>query len=309
MNGFTVFDYINRCWNEQPDKLKTNPAHLFAEPNTKQSFESCRRDYLTGRTFVKRHCFSAKPSIQSKNGFFFSVAIESAKSVFEQQTGLPLKFDPMYKDYYCEIAPENLGFFRQWEHQQGSIVFLQDCLSLSIALGMYKNPDAGSYTPIGQLVTSAKYYRKADAISSLIEQVKTVINLIPSYKGANVICSVPKNPNKVFDLPEKVTSAVCSSLNKTNVTQGFKFENKKLPIKEVEYAKKWAMWEETGLNFQKTSSADVTHKSVLLIDDVYQSGKTMQFVAMKLQEAGAGEVYGLCLTKTLGDYDNTTGEH
>ena len=82
-----------------------------------------------------------------------------------------------------------------------------------------------------------------------------------------------------------------------------------MPIKEVEYAKKWAMWEETGLNFQKTSSADVTHKSVLLIDDVYQSGTTMQFVAMKLQEAGAGEVYGLCLTKTLGDYDNTTGEH
>ena len=45
------------------------------------------------------------------NGFFFSVAVESAKSVFEQHTGLQLKFDPSYKDYWCEIAPENLDFF------------------------------------------------------------------------------------------------------------------------------------------------------------------------------------------------------
>lgn len=242
-------------------------------------------------------------------GCVFSVSVESAKSVFEQQTALQLKFDPCYKGYWCEIAHDNLDFFRQWESKQGSIVFLQDSLSLSIALGMNKDPDSGNYKPVGQLVNSAKYYRKADAISGLIERVKSVVSLIPSYKGANVICSVPKNPSKVFDLPEKVTSAVCSIFNMPNVTQGFRFENEKLPIKEVEYSKKWRMWEETGLNFQTTSSADVTHKSVLLIDDVYQSGTTMQFVAMKLQEAGAGEVYGLCLTKTLGDYDNTTGKH
>ena len=83
-------------------------------------------------------------------------------------------------------------------------------MSLSFALGMNKYPDSGNYTPVGQLVTSAKYSGQANAISSLIERVKTVINLIPSYKGANVICSVPYNPIKVFGLPEKETSAVCS---------------------------------------------------------------------------------------------------
>ena len=28
--GLTVFDYINKCWNEEPDKFETNPMHLFA---------------------------------------------------------------------------------------------------------------------------------------------------------------------------------------------------------------------------------------------------------------------------------------
>ena len=30
LKGLTVFDYINKCWNEEPDKFKTNPVHLFA---------------------------------------------------------------------------------------------------------------------------------------------------------------------------------------------------------------------------------------------------------------------------------------
>ena len=29
LKGSTVFDYMNKCWNEEPDKFKTNPMHLF----------------------------------------------------------------------------------------------------------------------------------------------------------------------------------------------------------------------------------------------------------------------------------------
>ena len=30
LKGLTVFDYINKCWNEESDKFKTNHLHLFA---------------------------------------------------------------------------------------------------------------------------------------------------------------------------------------------------------------------------------------------------------------------------------------
>ena len=30
LKGLKVFDYVNICWNEEPDKFKTNPLHLFA---------------------------------------------------------------------------------------------------------------------------------------------------------------------------------------------------------------------------------------------------------------------------------------
>ena len=29
LKGLKVFDYINKCWNEEPDKFITNPMHLF----------------------------------------------------------------------------------------------------------------------------------------------------------------------------------------------------------------------------------------------------------------------------------------
>ena len=31
MKGLTVFDYLNKCWNDEPEKFKTNPVHQFAD--------------------------------------------------------------------------------------------------------------------------------------------------------------------------------------------------------------------------------------------------------------------------------------
>lgn len=30
LKDLTVLDYINKCWNEEPDNFKTIPLHLFA---------------------------------------------------------------------------------------------------------------------------------------------------------------------------------------------------------------------------------------------------------------------------------------
>ena len=33
LKGLTVFDYINKCWNEEPERFKFNPRHMFADLN------------------------------------------------------------------------------------------------------------------------------------------------------------------------------------------------------------------------------------------------------------------------------------
>jgi hypothetical protein len=47
------------------------------------------------------------------------------------------------------------------------------------------------------------------------------------------------------------------------------------------------------------------HRRVLLMDDIYQSGTTLNYVAKQLYEAGASAVYGLICEKTSRDDDNT----
>lgn len=46
---------------------------------------------------------------------------------------------------------------------------------------------------------------------------------------------------------------------------------------------------------------DLEGKSILLVDDLYQSGLTMQYVAMILKNAGCSRVFGLTLVKSLGN--------
>ena len=46
---------------------------------------------------------------------------------------------------------------------------------------------------------------------------------------------------------------------------------------------------------------DLNGKTVLLVDDMYQSGITLQYIAMRLKERGADRVFGMALVKSLGN--------
>jgi len=53
------------------------------------------------------------------------------------------------------------------------------------------------------------------------------------------------------------------------------------------------------------TGAGITDRpAVIVIDDKYQSGISIQFVASVLRAAGAGEIFGFCAVKTLRDTDN-----
>ena len=52
------------------------------------------------------------------------------------------------------------------------------------------------------------------------------------------------------------------------------------------------------------TNEDKLDNDIILLDDIYQSGTTIQFVAMKLIEAGAKRIFGLTTVKARRNTDN-----
>ena len=258
----------------------------------------------------RRRCFASHTGLQlnKKNGSrSFSVNFsESIRPILTAQTGLALFYSQQYNNYYRVIySDEELELISSWEKKLGSRVFIRDCLYASIALDTnFVDNTSGQRTDIGNLEHRGKNSQDQDAINKLTDIVVQTIDELPYYNDADLICSVPPHPDKEFDLPSKVTSLVSSKTDKQDVTKGFVFGGQKSSVKTSTIDEKWDVWEGAKISFQNSSAFNVNNKTVVLIDDKYQSGITIQYIAMKLQQAGAHQVYGLSFVKTLRDTGN-----
>jgi phosphoribosylpyrophosphate synthetase len=254
----------------------------------------------------RRKCFHGNSEVQkNKARPTFSVSVESAKKIFESQTGQSLDYNPKFDKYFKYVNKEEIDHIEKWEKNQGCRVFLRDCLSLSIALDFNLiDSTSGKYTKIGDLERNGKHNKDQNSINQIADIVAQTINDMPYYKDADLICSVPPRPDKDFDLPSSVTSLVSAKVGKPDVTNSFVFKGKKSSVKTSTFDEKWNVWEGAQVFFQNSPTLNVNDKTVILIDDKYQSGITIQYIAMKLQQAGAHEVYGLSFVKTMRDTDN-----
>lgn len=254
----------------------------------------------------RRKCFADNSGVQKRKARpTFSVAIESAKKIFEAQTGLELRESQEHKNFWRFVSAEEIEKIEEWERNQGSLIYLRDCMSLSVAIDSnFTDNTSGQYTTIGALENNGKNNRDQNAINQLADTVSQVIQYLPFYKDADLICSVPPRPDKDFDLPSSVTNLVSGKVGKQDVTGGFVFNGQKSSVKAATFDEKWNVWEGAQVSFQNSPAFNVNDKTIILIDDKYQSGITIQYIAMKLQQAGAHEVYGLSFVKTLRDTDN-----
>ena len=190
-----------------------------------------------------------------------------------------------------------------WCDNCGSTVFLYDCLDLSMALGFNFVDKPGNYTELGQLEHDAKKTRCKTAINKIAEKMVKVIKQFGPLKNATAICAVPKHEGKDFHLPEKLAELVAMSLAKPDITPCFTFGADKPSLTDLNVNEKWDRL--ATCNFEaKTTEIPVKNEKIILIDDKYQSGITIHFVASKLLELGASEIYGLCAVKTWSDDDN-----
>jgi len=236
----------------------------------------------------------------------FSVSFyESVGPIYEKMTGFSLRKSQEHGNYWHFLDnEEQINRVKEWEKSVKNLIFLRDCLDLSIALSFnFTDNKSGVRTELGELESRAKHEQDSAAIQEIGERLAETVQSLPFYSTADFLCAVPPAPEKSFDLPSRLAEYVSDLLPIQNITGLFSFLDKKDSIKTKQVTEKWDAWEQSGLTF--SAPKRITDKSVIIIDDKYQSGITIQYVAKSLLEAGAAKVYGLCVVKTLRDTDNT----
>ncbi len=193
-----------------------------------------------------------------------------------------------------------------WCNDRGNYVYLRDCLSASAALGVNFNHSNES-TEVRDSVYKCKFKFDELAISYLMELALEFINKHDIYKNCDCVVAVPPNASKGYDLPSTLAYNISQRLSVPDITKKFDFGAVKSSARNIEgndpkwFDKKWNIWQSANLTYNGETLAG---KKILLIDDNYQSGLSLQYVAMILQNAGADQVYGLTMIKTRGDKGN-----
>lgn len=195
----------------------------------------------------------------------------------------------------------------QWLARIGDYVALRDCLSLSFALD-YERTNGDPHQPqteIGALRAKVKIDHNDGAVAEIVPRLVKFCRSMPGYDRAEVVVSVPPSRRSPpFDFPRSLAEGVARELAIPYVAALRTVKDRPklagLPLA----AKLEALRDTVSLD----PCEDVTQKNVLLVDDVYQSGITMNYNGMQLLEAGARAIFGLALEKTCRNDDNVSGQ-
>lgn len=286
-------------------KLSFGAIELPENPNQPKISGSAVAKILEQRPrrvcFESTHQNALKEKAGEKWAGSFSVPFrESVYPLFHKMTGLELWHSKDHGNWWRSLkTPNEVETVRNWIAAVRPLVFLRDTLALSIALAEHQVSEGGR-SAIGELEKRAKYDGDRAAIEHLTARCVQTINTLPYYSDVDAVCAIPPRQGKGFDLPTEIVARLAKALSKPDLTSLFNWINKKPSLKDEKFEKKWATLEAVGLK----CNTELNKKKVLLLDDLYQSGITIQFVAMELLNAGATRVYGLTLVKSRRDSDN-----
>lgn len=199
-----------------------------------------------------------------------------------------------------------------WIAKVGKYVAMKDMLALSFALDYEReagNPDRFQ-TAIGSLRAQAKPYGGQEttagttaAADGLVERCLAFLKEMTCYKSANcVVAMPPSNPTKKYNLPRYLAAQIASKLGLEDLSEHVRTVTARNSIKAVRLEEKLDML----LGTIKVDADVFSKKHVLLIDDLYQSGISMNYCALLLLEAGALKTFGLACEKTCRNDDNVS---
>jgi Phosphoribosyl transferase domain len=187
------------------------------------------------------------------------------------------------------------------------ICIVDDNLTEIFALDFHTkvSPEGFSRTEIGELVYQAKPYSKlatqqtTQKAHELAKHFCTFAKKHPTYIAASIMVAIPPRPGKKFDLPSELVKFISTKLKIKNGSSLIEKVRKTKPMKDCQTIE--SKIENVRDAFAIATGGDVEGHSVILIDDIYQTGFTMNEVGRVLIEAGASSVLGLTATKTAKD--------
>lgn len=216
---------------------------------------------------------------------------------------------PSCYTFLKNVTSSDIDGIRTWLGAIGGHVALRDCVLVSFALDYDKEGgDPGKpQTEIGKLRSRAKPYGSAPtddtyaAAGELIGRCTAFLAEVRCYNSVNTIVGMPaSDPQKPFDLPAHLAQGIASGWRGDDLTGAVRTVASRPPIKDRKLLDKLRALEGTI----EVKPDVFKNKRVLLVDDLYQSGVTMNYVAMLLLQAGAKKVFGLACEKTCRNDDN-----
>lgn len=198
---------------------------------------------------------------------------------------------------YCYPCKSDAGVqsLEQFGAKYKDYVFLRDKLDLSISLSMRELVPGGGRTPIGELEYQVKYCAgdHRQEVEELARYLQNALNELPFFKHSDYVCAIPSSKPFIKDIV-----ASLQGFSFTDISNLMVWQNKHGEMKNV--ANSLEKVELLGQSTLAISEAvDLQGKSVLLVDDLYESGMTMNYVALRLKQAGAKYVFGISLVKAL----------
>jgi predicted amidophosphoribosyltransferase len=186
-----------------------------------------------------------------------------------------------------------------------------DELDFCLALDFNKPRPGKDRTELGGLEYHAKYHQDANAVAGLAKELARAVRWLPPSKlpKPRLLTYVPSDPGREFYLPSELARAVREdvpvsfwSVQEPVVTPSLTV--KKKSAKNLSVAQKIALWEEIAQAKGIRLSRSVRECSIIILDDLYQSGASLWSFAKYLKGRGASTVVGLACVKSLRDTDN-----
>lgn len=252
----------------------------------------------------KRFSFAKKPNALSRGDKGPAVGFLNVSFPETFESILPWNIETAkgrYGDFYRRVVREEGEFQRiaVWIEANKDIVFIRSLLDSCIALGEHQT-GPGCRSAVGELERSAKFDGNKASENELVEAMIAAYRRLHADLEIDAICSVPPSKTGEASLPNRIASKMAAKLALDDLTSELAWASAKPSVKETPVSEKWNVLEKVGLSV----SNSFKDRNVLIVDDMYQSGSTIHFVASKLREAGCGDIHCFAVVKALGDTDN-----
>jgi len=189
-----------------------------------------------------------------------------------------------------EIHPKEIK--GSWD--QGYVLDVHTISSTMIGYNEFGHPEFDTVrSQLGELVYRLKYKGDKGVIPAVVE---TIIGFIDSWGiRPNVVVPMPPSKQRSFQPVIEIAGALAQSMKIPLNTTSLKKTKTTQQMKDVgDFSARVATLESAF-----ASDRELEGRAVLLFDDLFQSGATMNVAARTLKDQGlAKAVYALALTRT-----------